>query len=248
LNFIMSDRFFIDFSLHLNQKYLFSSEEAHHLKKVMRVPSGSCIQVINGKGSLAEGLVKFLEGGVEFEVKQLLQQEAPRSISLMVSILKSDKMEWVIQKATELGVAEVFPVMTRHGVVKLPTPAKANDKVARWDKISLNALKQSGRLHRMKTHPVSSLEEKIENLEKESCFIGVLDEGETEKTLPEFFSVSVGFEKVIVVIGPEGGWHEDERLWFDQCGITRISLGKEILRAETASLIVASYSKISWGY
>ena len=216
--------------------------DLNHMRNVLRIKSGEKIGVSNGQGMEFEcemdhyeenyAVLKILSSGKSYT-------ELSSKIYLFQGLPKSDKMELVIQKAVELGVYEVIPVATRRAVVKLDAK-KAAKKIERWNSISLSGAKQSGRSIIPEVKPVMSFKEALD-------YAGNLDvvlipyELATgmEKTREIISGIKEG-QAIGVFIGPEGGFDEEEVQAAVESGAESITLGKRILRTETAGLTVLS--------
>ena len=216
-------------------------DEAKHILNVMRMAVGDKITICDGnkkdyyceiteteKNALKARIIEVAESQTEPETEIVLFQGLP----------KSDKMEYIIQKCVEIGVSRIVPVITERAVVKIEKGAKEDKKVERWLKISESAAKQSGRgIVPIVERPVKFAEalkmaELLEN--------AVIPYENEEKTgLKEFIKVakkgSVG-----IFIGPEGGFDNSEIEMAVKSGITPVTLGKRILRTETAGLVTAA--------
>lgn len=211
-----------------------SEDEAHHVGKVLRLADGEELEVLDGRGRSVFATLRRRGKAIGVEDAREGREEAPprKCVTAEIAVLKSEAMEWLIEKLTELGVHRVVPLWTDYGVIK----AKAKPEevwVSRWQNIADQALKQSGRLHRLwidPPKPVLQLEVKAERL--------VLDP-RGKSALRE---VATGDEPRYC-IGPEGGFTQTELSYLlggrDQGAA--VSLGSHVLRAETAGICAASY-------
>ena len=217
----------------------FSKDQVHQLKKVMRVRVGEQFEVVDDESRLAIVEVTELE---PFEVKfvKLLEQkvELPVAVTIAVGLSKGDKLDWIVQKATELGVSEIVPLSMTRNVVKW-SGDKANKKIERLQKIAEEASEQS---HRLKVPCVTSVMTLKELANYTSDFEQKLiayeesaKVGESLQLVKSLQSLQ-GNERVIFVFGPEGGIEEQEVKLLEQSGYLPCSLGPRILRAETAPL------------
>ncbi|MCI6465015.1 MAG: 16S rRNA (uracil(1498)-N(3))-methyltransferase [Faecalicatena sp.] len=214
----------------------------NHMKNVLRMKPGEKVGISDGQGTdYTCEVERFEEGAAVLHIlsSEKSYSELSSRIILFQGLPKGDKMELIIQKAVELGVWEVVPVSTRRAVVKLDDK-KAAKKVQRWNSIALGAAKQSGRSLVPEVKPVMSFAEALE-------YAGELDitlipyemaEG-MEKTKEMISSIRPG-QSIGVFIGPEGGFDEEEVEKAQDMGAFPITLGKRILRTETAGLTVLS--------
>ena len=217
----------------------FSKEQVHQLKKVMRVRVGEQLEVVDDNSQLAIVEVTGLE---PFEVKvvELLEQkvELPVAVTIAVGLSKGDKLDWIVQKATELGVSEVIPLSMTRNVVKW-TGDKSAKKIERLQKIAEEASEQS---HRLKVPRVTN----VMTLKELSSYTSLFEQkliayeesakvGESLQLVKSLQSLQEQ-ERIIFVFGPEGGIEEQEVELLEQSGYLPCSLGPRILRAETAPL------------
>lgn len=196
--------------------------EAHHLR-VRRVSLGEKVVVLNGHGQEARGVLVAGDRVMIEEVKENLAREPGARLTLYLGLLKGEKMDLVIQKATELGVEAVVPLVTKRCVPR-PRPSR----VERWRTIAREALKQCGGT--LLPRVEAPLDVARIHLEGEGW---VLWEGERERYLSR--EVAVG--RVALAVGPEGGWEPEEVELLVSGGFKPATLGPRILRAETAAIV-----------
>lgn len=218
------------------------TEDVSHIKKVLRMEAGDEALVFDGTG--AEYRVKILETGASEVRCRILEKSFSKAepeikVSLFQGIPKSDKMEQIIQKCTELGVYEIIPVSMERCVAKLD---KSSDKLKRWNKISREAAKQCGRgvIPRV-TEPVSFKEAIAALKEAELAVMPYEMLGhEGKKGLRELLSEHGDAKRIGIIIGPEGGFSDAEALYAAENGISTVGLGRRILRTETAGSTLLS--------
>ncbi|WP_143320885.1 16S rRNA (uracil(1498)-N(3))-methyltransferase [Clostridium sp. HBUAS56010] len=216
--------------------------DVNHIKNVLRMGAGEEVLLSNGidkdylcrilsvtKTEVTAQILSVEEGG----------RELPARVYLFQGLPKSDKMEFIIQKCVELGVYQVIPVETRRTIVKLDKK-KQESKLRRWNAVSESAAKQSGRLLVPKVLPVMTLSEAFAFSREFDMNVIPFEHAEGMAfTRQMFSSVKTGMS-VGVFIGPEGGFEDAEIELAQKSGISPISLGKRILRTETAGLCVLS--------
>ncbi len=227
----------------IDEKYVtITGGDVNHIKNVLRMKIDEELLISNGQDkdyyckieSISDDEIKAVILDEEFEGTEL-----PTELYLFQGLPKSDKMELIIQKAVELGVKEIIPVATKRCVVKLDDKKEAS-KIKRWQAISESAAKQSRRTIIPEVSSVMSFKEAI-NRAKE-FELGIIpyenfkDMTETKEVLKK---VQKGI-KIGIFIGPEGGFEESEIQYALENGIHPISLGKRILRTETAGLAILS--------
>ena len=221
----------------------FSKDQVHQLKKVMRVRAGEQFEVVDDARQLAIVEVTELE---PFEVKvvELLEQkvELPVSVTIAVGLSKGDKLDWIVQKATELGVSEIIPLSLTRNVVKW-TGDKSAKKIERLQKIAEEASEQSHRLKVPRVPSVMTLKELANYTSDFEQKLIAYEEsakgGESLQLVKSLQSLQEN-ECVIFVFGPEGGIEEQEVELLEESGYLPCSLGPRILRAETAPLYALS--------
>lgn len=219
-------------------------KDVNHIKNVLRMKAGEELSVVCS-GQQKEyrcGIREFFEDRIELELRFIREDalELPCRVYLFQGLPKGDKMEFVIQKCVELGVYEIIPVRTKRAVVKLDEK-KAAQKVARWQSIAEAAAKQSRRGVIPRIHEVLSFEQAL-------SYAGNMDVRMIPYELAEGIdsvrrligSIQKG-QSVAVFIGPEGGFAEEEIEAAVAQKIEAVSLGRRILRTETAGMTVLAF-------
>ncbi len=237
-------QFFVEPSQIQDKKVIITGSDVNHIKNVLRLKTGEEIAVRNGVDGKEYrcGIEEFAQDQVICSLRFVKEEgvELPSKIYLFQGIPKADKMELIVQKAVELGVYEVIPVAAKRCVVKLDEK-KARAKVNRWQGIAEAAAKQSKRgVIPVVQEPMTMKEAAAYAREMDVKLIPyelAEDMAHTKKIME---SISPG-ESVAVFIGPEGGFEESEVAEAVAAGIVPITLGKRILRTETAGLTVLSW-------
>ncbi|MBR6452443.1 MAG: 16S rRNA (uracil(1498)-N(3))-methyltransferase [Lachnospiraceae bacterium] len=222
-----------------------TGEDVNHIRNVLRLKAGEAAEVVfadRGEVYLCK-LRSSARDRVIFEVKERVEDDAelPVKITLFQGLPKGDKMEWIIQKAVELGVFSIVPVSTKYTVVKVD-PKKVQHKTERWNAIALAAAKQAKRtIIPAVSSPVSFPEALQMMKELDVALIAYeLDEGGMDRTRECLSRIRPG-DSVGILIGPEGGFDVKEAEDAGKEGILQITLGKRILRTETAGMSVLSW-------
>ena len=235
--------FFVEPSQIQGNHIFIDGPDVNHIRNVLRMNPGEEVNVTDGSGEKVYrcAIASIGEDKVELNIMWAQEKgmELPSKIYLFQGLPKSDKMELIIQKAVELGVYEIIPIATARAVVKLDQK-KAADKVKRWQAISESAAKQSKRLL------IPEVKEPVKFSEalKLASDLDVrlipyeLAEG-MDGTRRIIQSVKPG-QSVAVFIGPEGGFEEAEVELAKEAGFQAITLGRRILRTETAGMTVLS--------
>ncbi|MDE6739472.1 MAG: 16S rRNA (uracil(1498)-N(3))-methyltransferase [Lachnospiraceae bacterium] len=237
-------RFFVEPSQIQDKRIMITGRDVNHIKNVLRMKIGEEIAVSNGIDSREYrcGIEEYMEDEVICTLRFIKEDgvELPSKIYLFQGLPKADKMELVIQKAVELGVYEVIPVAAKRCVVKLDDK-KAAAKINRWQSIAEAAAKQSKRSVIPTVHDVMSMEEAIayaKDMDVRLIPYELAEDMSHTKALIE--AVSAG-SSIAVFIGPEGGFEESEVQAAVSAGIEPITLGRRILRTETAGMTVLSW-------
>ena len=227
----MTRRRWIADEVHGNSAAL-TGEHASHLSRVLRAQTGQEFDIACGDAVRRGKIVSVSDERVEFSLGEEVAVGAPANVTLVLAIFKFDRMEWAIEKCTEIGVARIIPVIARRTDAHLAVAAAKRHE--RWERICRQAAEQSRRA----APPEVSVPIKLKELSSTSASLIVLSESETSKTLRDVLPPSA-FEAVLA-IGPEGGWTDEELQWFRGSGWTTASLGNTILRAETAAIVAAA--------
>ena len=222
-----------------NQIYIVGSD-VNHMKNVLRMKVGEKFQVSDGNDKKYVCRIEQMnEEEVQAGILEEMQAdtELPSKIYLFQGLPKNDKMELIVQKAVELGVWEVIPVSTKRAVVKLDVK-KALKKVERWNAISESGAKQSGRTIIPKVTSVRTYREALSYAEQLDVVMIPYELAEGMEETKQFIDAIQPGQSVGVFIGPEGGFEREEVEFAIQKGARPITLGKRILRTETAGLAV----------
>lgn len=237
-------QFFIEASQIHDKTVIIEGNDVNHIKNVLRMKAGEEISVSNGEDGREYrcGIVRIEEDRVVCELRFVKEDgvELPSRVYLFQGLPKADKMELIIQKAVELGVYEVIPVETGRSVVKLDAK-KAAQKTARWQAIAEAAAKQSRRrIIPQVSAPVSFAQALARAAEMDIKLIPY-ELAEGMACTKQIFSNLGEGKDIAVFIGPEGGFEEKEIAGAKECGIQPITLGKRILRTETAGFTVMAW-------
>jgi 16S rRNA (uracil1498-N3)-methyltransferase len=219
-----------------------NKEESAHCAKVLRLRSGDAVQLLDGENLHMGVLDTVSDSACTVQVgERCPSPEAPAKAVLWQGLPKADKLELIAQKGTEMGMWALWTVEMTRSIAKADKGGKDEKKRERLSRIALEAAKQSGRAHVPEIAPVRSLNNALKDAAAEG-FDLILVAWEEEHALP--LSKAVGAytaahgapEKVLIVIGPEGGISPEEKARLDEIGAQSVTLGKRILRTETAGL------------
>jgi len=223
--------------------FTLSEDAHHHLFTVLRSREGEELDVFNGQGEAWRARITQLmkkQGQIEFLEKINNNSESPLKIHLAQAVSKGDRMDFVMQKATELGVTEITPIITERGNVKLDAE-RWEKKHAHWNQIIISACEQSGRDTLPILHPVIELPAWFSELKEGLRFILSPHVSESLDSLQKP-------DHVTLLIGPEGGLTDHEiNLAVTRFNFQAIKLGPRVLRTETAAITALSVLQYVWG-
>ena len=234
-------RFFVP-QLYAEEMYI-EGVDARHISKVLRMQPGTQLQIVSDDGvsALAEIIAIDSERVTVRCLEKLAESHEPRvKLVLAQGLAKGEKMDFIIQKAVEMGAYSVIPVAMEHSVVRLDG-AKSAKKVERWQKIAESAAKQSKRDIIPQVQPVQSMAEMLAKCTCQTKIIAYECEDRLSlKAALRAAGEAGGITELLLIIGPEGGISEGELEQARQAGAVPVSLGRRILRAETAGLVAIS--------
>jgi 16S rRNA (uracil1498-N3)-methyltransferase len=233
-------RFFIDAPLSLGQHEL-PEDQAHYIARVLRLSAGDAVQLFDGSGHEYRG--ELLEAGkkrVLVELRETLAgiAESPLHIHLGQGLSRGERMDWAIQKATELGVSAITPLVSERCEVRLKDE-RADKRLAHWRQVAISACEQCGRSVVPVIHPPVTLAEWQASVEAELKLV--------------LHPVAVPLQQharpqsLAFLIGPEGGLSEAEVSAAQAAGFQPARLGPRVLRTETAPVVALSVAQQLWG-
>jgi 16S rRNA (uracil1498-N3)-methyltransferase len=207
-----------------------TGDHADHLVRVLRARVGQEFDIATGAVVRRGRVATIQDGRVDFELGEEVSVSPTLALTLLLAIYKFDRMEWAIEKCTELGVSRIVPVIARRTDAHLA--AASGKRVERWRRIALQAAEQSRRA----APPEIAAAIKLPDAASLSGALRiVLAESEAQTLLRDVLaSPPVG--EILLAVGPEGGWTEEELQFFQKAGWISASLGPAILRAETAAI------------
>jgi 16S rRNA (uracil1498-N3)-methyltransferase len=213
---------------------------ARHVQ-VLRMQPGMTLTLFNGEGGQYAAQVTHMgkrEVRVRIGVHQQIEREAGRRVHLAVGMPANERMDWLVEKATELGVSRITPLMTQRTVLRL-SGERADKKRAHWQDIAASACEQCGRNRLPHIDAPVSVTEWLAQQAAATDLKLVLSLHDQAKTLSQI--QSPGEEPVTVFNGPEGGLTDEEDAAARQAGFAPVTLGSRVLRAETAALAALAY-------
>lgn len=237
----------------LKERLAITGGDAYHLGRVMRARPGDHIVVADDAGRVGEyRLTGFTDSSVAMELVRCVEErtESPLELILAQCLPKGDKLELIIQKATELGADVIVPLTSDNCVVRYDG-RKAQAKQERWQKTACEAGKQCGRSRLPLVKPIQPLEnwlrEEVNGTYGDDILMCMCYENEEQQGIKEFLQRHREAARVAVVIGPEGGFSLAEAALAKELGVAAVSLGTRILRAETAAISAAAIVQYEMG-
>lgn len=231
--------FFVKSNQIVENKIYIKDSDVNHIKNVLRKKPGDRIFIVSDGDEYETEIIELSSDNIECEIveKRHTKIDGPR-LTIYQGLAKADKIEYIIQKCSELGVCEIVPVSLKRCVVKLDEKDKLK-KIERWQKIAEVAAKQSLRNDILKVQKIASFEQMLEEF-KEFDYVIMAYEKEENSLKNAIKNISNINSKIAVVIGPEGGIDEFEAEKMIEAGAVSVSLGKRILRTETAPVAISA--------
>ncbi|MGM0395448.1 MAG: 16S rRNA (uracil(1498)-N(3))-methyltransferase [Bacillota bacterium] len=240
-------RFFTDNKIDDNGMLEIQGGDVKHIRDVLRIQSGDLIQIVTenkaylceisqlGRNEVSTRVIKPVEGS----------HESPVDINLFQGLPKSTKMETILQKCTEVGVIGFYPLITERTIIKLKDEKKESRKLERWHAIVMEAAKQSKRDRIPKVHPVIDFSHLGDYLKRGITLVPY--EAAVNNGIKEVLKTIEKPETINIVIGPEGGFEEEEIQKLIGMGARIVSLGPRILRTETAGMVAVAIVQYEYG-
>lgn len=218
----------------------------HYLTDVLRLKPGDELECFDGAGrSYATRIQSVGKGEVIAEVLRELQESEPiLRVHLAQALIRPERFEWVIQKATELGVARITPLLTRRTVAR-PEPARLGGKLERWRRIAADAARQCGRAAVPEIEAPLALKPLLASIGGTGCLLMPTLAG-ANIPLREALGTARSAGSAWVLIGPEGDFTPDEAAQAQRAGAVPVSLGRLTLRSETAAIAVLAVLQCAW--
>ena len=213
--------------------------ESHHLVRVLRLKGGDEAFVFDGRGNEYRcAIIDAIPSGSSLEIiePQTNAVESPLTLILGQALAKAEKFDFIVQKATELGVSRIWPLATEFSEIRLD-PEQASKRVARWKRISLEALKQCGRRRLVEISEPMTIGELCAAPPSGNSDLHLVFSEKGGAAITDTFKELKPPAALTAFIGPEGGWSDPELALLDASGVRSVSLGPRILRTETAAVV-----------
>ncbi len=217
----------------INNYFILNDNDIYHITKVMRMKDNDLIEIVyDNKVHICKVDIKNYQFKI---IEKKEQKKEQNEITLVIPLLKEQKMDLILEKSTELGVTKIIPIITERSIIKLDKE-KFQKKKERWEKICKEASEQCKRID----IPVICNLTTIDTLGNLKGVKLVCSTVEKEKNLKFFVQTPKECAKIVLAIGPEGGFTNAEEKQFESSGFSKVSLGNRILRVETVPLFLLS--------
>ncbi|QID17177.1 16S rRNA (uracil(1498)-N(3))-methyltransferase [Nitrogeniibacter mangrovi] len=233
-------RFFCPIPLAAGDCVTLPEAAAHHATRVLRLAPGASVILFDGEGAACAGTLTALKPHVTVQLAEALAPEPEPAcrITLVQALASGDKMDWVVQKAVELGVHAIVPVAAKRSVLKLEGE-RAVKRLAHWRSVAVSACEQSGRNRVPEVAPVQALSRWLARAD--GGWVLAPGAAQALRTQPAPAGA------LTLLVGPEGGWEDEELAAMTARGIQPIRLGPRVLRTETAGLAALAAIQALWG-
>jgi len=241
-------RFFLPMQQIQDHRATLIGAELNHLRRVLRLRTEDRVVLFDDGGCEHEGIIRDLsEDRAEIEILRSyrVDNESPLKTILALGLTKGEKMDWVVEKATELGVHTILPFFSSYTVPKLNERNMAQ-RSERWQKIAVSAAKQCGRARIPEILALTEFRDLLNAVSRDALRL-LFWEKECEQRLSELKETRTVISEVVVTIGPEGGFSAQEAAMALGQGFEAVGLGRRILRAETAAVAALAAVQLLWG-
>ncbi|NMF91140.1 16S rRNA (uracil(1498)-N(3))-methyltransferase [Aromatoleum petrolei] len=238
----MISRFFCPFPLPASGEIQLPEALAHHAARVLRLRDGDPVILFDGSGGEVPALlsVRGKQCFAALQDRREVERESPLRLVLVQALASGDKMDWIVQKAVELGVAAIVPVQAERSVLRL-AGERAAKRVEHWQQVAVSGCEQSGRNRVPLVAPICGLRDYLAR--HRECLRLILDPMATQRLLDAVRPAG----EAQLLIGPEGGWSDDELAACRSAGCVGMRLGPRVLRTETAGLAAIAALQTAWG-
>ncbi|THF60677.1 16S rRNA (uracil(1498)-N(3))-methyltransferase [Pseudothauera rhizosphaerae] len=240
----MISRFFFPEALPAGGEVRLPEALAHHAARVLRLQDGDAVVLFDGRGGEvpARLAVSGRQWSARLEAVRVVERESPLAVVLVQALASGDKMDWIVQKATELGAAGVVPVTAARSVLRL-AGERAEKRLAHWRQVAVAACEQCGRNRLPDVEPIVALDDYLAAARTVRKLVLAPEGG---RPLRELAPPRTG-EPLHLLIGPEGGWSDAELAACLRAGAEPLGLGPRVLRTETAGLAALAALQALWG-
>ncbi len=242
-------RIFVDAPLAIGLQVVLPEAAAAHLLRVLRARVGDTCVLFNGDGQDYDARVTAIgkrDASARVLAAQAIDNESPLRITLVQGIARGEKMDWILQKATELGVSAIVPVSSERSEVRLAGD-RVDKRIAHWRSVLVSACEQCGRARVPRLDPPQALSEALPGLPQHGLRL-LLDPAATQSLATIAHTGGHAVDMAIAVaVGPEGGWSPRDRDALRHAGFTGVRLGPRVLRTETAGIAAIAALQLRFG-
>lgn len=227
--------------LRSNTDFVLEAEPSRHLARVLRLGVGDALTLFDGQGGEYSGEITAVDRKqvqVRTGAHRPTETESPLAIHLGIAISRGERMDWIVQKATELGITACTPLSTEYSGVKLAGD-RAAKKILHWQQIAISACEQCGRNRPPAVHALRPLDDWLATTDAEKKFV--------LHHRADKMGVGQAPTSIALLIGPEGGLSDREIKSAERCGYAALRLGPRVLRTETAPLAAIAILQAWWG-
>jgi 16S rRNA (uracil1498-N3)-methyltransferase len=242
-------RFFVEEVIKRDGYCIITGNEARHISKVLRMEKGDNFILMDSGGNRFEAVIESSDcNDIVVKLKRPLPAPtaSPVEIDLCQALLKSRSMEYIIEKTSELGVNSITPFSSERTVIKL-VGKSVSVRLRRWNEIAKSATKQADRIKPAEIAPPVSLKDLMVKCEGIDDLKIILWEKEESRDLKKLLKSSQPCRRLLGLVGPEGGFSQKEAAMAKEAGFIPVSLGRRILRAETAAITLVAIVQYEWG-
>ncbi|WP_169293779.1 16S rRNA (uracil(1498)-N(3))-methyltransferase [Advenella sp. EE-W14] len=232
-------RFYCPIPLPLNETIALPDNVAHHASRALRLREGDEIVLFDGKQGQYHAELRFMNGKAMAAIKYFNAQEheLKGKITLVQGLPSGDKMDWIIEKASELGVQHLIPIQAERSVLNL-TGNRLEKRQDHWEKVAISAGEQCGRNRILQIEPLQTLARFVSNHPQLDHNLLCHPEGGTD--LATYLKAQADAKEICLIVGPEGGWSDRELDLLKKNGACQITYGSRVLRTETAGLALTA--------
>lgn len=238
----MPPRFYCPLPMAAGGELVLPADAAHHAEKSLRLRNGDAVTVFDGTGNEYAGVIAF--GGREVRVqlgeRVLAERESPLAVTLVQALAVADKMDWIVQKAVELGACAVQPIAAERSVLRLEGE-RAMKRIGHWQQVATSAAEQCGRQQLTTVQPIAQLAPWLAERSAPQRWVLQPEGGTPLSRMPRPDG------PVALLVGPEGGWSPAELATMHAAGCQPVALGPRVLRTETAGLAALAAMNALWG-
>lgn len=242
-------RFFFSHDLTVHQSVVLDKELAHYIQRVLRLPDQSQVILFNGQGGQYQALLRYDNKSIQAEIQnfQPTECELPWRITIAQGLATGDKMDWICEKSVEMGATALIPIAAKHSTLKL-SGERLSKRLGHWQRIAQAASEQCGRNRVLQVNSLQNIAELVQHKDPDSIWL--FCDPDATQDFPTALSQAAALNQThwVLLIGPEGGWSEEEKKMALSAGAISMRFGARILRTETAAiaLIGAIRGHLGW--